>query len=174
MNQKRPVVTALPRCHWKRSARINLLLALGLASLSSLHSTEETKPNIIYILCDDLGYGDVKCLGGERSKIATPNFDKLASQGMVFTEAHSSSAVCTPTRYGILTGRYNWRSTLQKAVLGGYAQPLIDANRLTVATLLRQQGYNTACIGKWHLGMEISKSPSELSIKEGPTTRVLE
>ena len=171
MNQKRPVVTALPRCHWKRSARINLLLALGLASLSSLHSTEETKPNIIYILCDDLGYGDVKCLGGERSKIATPNFDKLASQGMVFTEAHSSSAVCTPTRYGILTGRYNWRSTLQKAVLGGYAQPLIDANRLTVATLLRQQGYNTACIGKWHLGMEISKSPSELSIKEGPTTR---
>ena len=77
-------------------------------------SASADKPNIIYILCDDLGYGDVKCLGGERSKIATPNIDRLAAGGMIFTEAHSSSSVCSPTRYGILTGRYNWRTHLQK------------------------------------------------------------
>ncbi len=129
------------------------------------------KPNIVYILCDDLGYGDVKCLGGDRSKIATPNIDRLASQGMVFTEAHSSSAVCTPTRYGILTGRYNWRSRLQRGVLAGYSPPLIAANRLTVPALLKQNGYATACLGKWHLGMDLSKTTMMEKIGDGPTTR---
>ncbi len=129
------------------------------------------KPNIVYILCDDLGYGDVKCLGGERSKIATPNLDRLAGGGMIFTEAHSSSAVCTPTRYGILTGRYNWRSTLQKGVIYSYAPPLIDKNRLTVASLLKQNGYATACIGKWHVGMTVDKTDQHAPIKDGPTTR---
>ena len=128
-------------------------------------------PNIAYLLCDDLGYGDVKCLGGNRSKIATPNIDRLASQGMIFTEAHSSSAVCTPTRYGILTGRYNWRSRLQQGVLGGYSEPLIDKNRLTVPALLKQNGYDTACIGKWHLGMNIDKKDPQARIANGATTR---
>jgi arylsulfatase A-like enzyme len=130
-----------------------------------------SKPNIIYILCDDLGYGDLQCLGGDRSKIATPNADRLAAGGMIFTDAHSSSAVCTPTRYGILTGRYNWRTKLQKGVLLGYGEPLIDKNRLTVPALLKQNGYSTACFGKWHLGMEIDQSNPHALIAEGPITR---
>jgi arylsulfatase A len=129
-----------------------------LASVGSVHAADappSSKPNIVYILADDLGYGDVKCFGGERSKIPTPNIDRLASQGMIFTESHSSSAVCTPTRYGILTGRYNWRSPLQKGVLDNYVAPLIAPDRLTVPALLKQNGYHTACIGKWHLGFTI-------------------
>ena len=115
-----------------------------------------TKPNIIYILCDDLGYGDVKCLNAD-GKIATPHLDRLAAGGMIFTDAHSSSSVCSPTRYGILTGRYNWRSRLKNGVLGGLSPRLIEEGRLTVATMLREQGYATGCIGKWHLGMDWMK-----------------
>lgn len=109
-------------------------------------------PNIVYILSDDLGYGDVSCLNPE-SKIATPRMDRLAREGMVFTDAHSNSAVCTPTRYGILTGRYCWRGRLKWNVLFGYSPPLIEPERVTVASLLKSQGYSTACIGKWHLGL---------------------
>ena len=151
----------------------SLVFAVGimawLAPLSPLHAADQ--PNIVYILCDDLGYGDVKCLGGERSKIPTPNMDRLAGEGIVFTDAHSGSSVCTPTRYGILTGRYAWRTRLQQGVLLGYGSPLITADRLTVPKLLKEHGYTTACIGKWHLGLDISKSPSELAVKEGPVTR---
>ena len=111
------------------------------------------RPNVIYILTDDLGYGDVHVLNPDRCKIATPHMDRLAKQGMTFTDAHTSSSVCTPTRYGILTGRYNWRTRLQKHVLKGFDRPLIDADRLTVAGVLKKQGYTTACIGKWHLGL---------------------
>jgi arylsulfatase A-like enzyme len=128
------------------------------------------RPNIVYILCDDLGWGDVQC-NNPQGKIPTPNIDKLAAQGMRFTDAHSGSAVCTPTRYGILTGRYSWRTHLQARVLLGYDKPLIAADRLTVPALLKQQGYATACIGKWHLGAEIPKDPTVLEVKEGPTTR---
>ncbi len=146
------------------------------------------KPNIVYILCDDLGYGDVHSLNPQRNKIATPNMDRLVSQGMAFTDAHSSSAVCTPTRYGILTGRYNWRSRLQHSVLGGFSLPLIAADRLTVPKLLKQHGYATACVGKWHLGMTMPAKPGVTyqdriedssaeqfdvhgRIADGPTTR---
>ena len=146
-------------------------VVLLLAPWATLHAAEQSKPNIVYILCDDLGYGDVHCLGGERSKIATPNMDQLAAAGMTFTEAHSSSAVCTPTRYGILTGRYNWRTRLQKGVLNGYSEPLIAADRLTVPALLKQHGYTTACIGKWHLGMDISQKNPNAPVGDGPTTR---
>lgn len=114
------------------------------------------RPNIIYILADDLGYGDVHCLNPEHGKIATPHIDRLASQGMVFTDAHSGSSVCTPTRYGILTGRYAWRTRLQKGVLSDYVKPLISADRLTVPKLLQQHGYHTSCVGKWHLGFTIA------------------
>ena len=106
------------------------------------------KPNIVYILTDDMGYGDVSALNPDRGKIPTPHMDKLAAQGMVFTDAHSSSSVCTPTRYSILTGRYNWRTSLQKGVVNGFGKPLIPTDRLTVAGYLRDQGYTTACIGK--------------------------
>ena len=112
---------------------------------------EEKAPNIIFILADDMGYGDVSALN-ENSKIQTPHIDKIARQGVVFTDAHSSSSVSTPTRYGILTGRYNWRSTLKRGVLGGYSLPLIPRERRTIASILKEQNYETACIGKWHLG----------------------
>ncbi len=110
-------------------------------------------PNIVFILADDLGYGDVRCFN-PAGKIPTPNLDRLASEGIRFTDAHSSSAVCTPTRYGILTGRYNWRSALKNGVLGGYSRRLIEPGRLTLPAFLKSQGYATACIGKWHLGMD--------------------
>ena len=133
-------------------------------------------PNIIFILADDLGYGDVSALN-ENSKIQTTNIDRLAAQGAVFTDAHSGSAVCTPTRYGILTGRYNWRSTLKKGVLGGYSSPLIPQTRKTIASMLKDGHYNTACIGKWHLGWDwdnIEKGNDSVRfdkpIKNGPTT----
>lgn len=150
----------------------SFILAGVLACLSlPICAADTIKPNIVYILCDDLGYGDVHSLNPTRCKIATPNIDRLASQGMAFTEAHSSSAVCTPTRYGVLTGRYNWRSRLQSGVLNGYSEPLIAADRLTVPKLLKQHGYTTACIGKWHLGMGISKATNVLTVTDGPTTR---
>ena len=112
----------------------------------------EARPNIVYILADDLGWGDLGCYNA-RSGIPTPNLDRLASQGMRFTDMHSPSAVCTPTRYGILTGRYCWRSSLKKGVLWGYSPNLIEEGRLTVPAMLREQGYQTAGVGKWHLGL---------------------
>lgn len=118
-----------------------------------------THPNIIYILADDLGYGDVSSFN-PNSKIKTVFIDSLANQGMSFTDAHSSSSLCTPTRYGILTGRYAWRTRLKKGVLWSYDKPLIDKNRLTVASLLKKNGYNTACIGKWHLGLDWAQDSS--------------
>lgn len=130
-----------------------LILFLSLAASVSLAAS---RPNFVYILCDDLGYGDVHCLNPD-GKIATPNFDRLAKEGMVFTDAHSSSAVCTPTRYGVMTGRYNWRSKLQSGVLGGLSPRLIEPGRMTVASLLKDHGYFTACVGKWHLGMDWAK-----------------
>jgi len=109
------------------------------------------KPNIVFILADDLGYGDVSCLN-ENSKIHTPNIDRIANAGVVFTDAHSNSAVCTPSRYGILTGRYSWRSRLKRGIVGIYGKPLMDPKRTNMASMLKQKGYQTACIGKWHLG----------------------
>ncbi len=107
--------------------------------------------NIVYILADDMGFGDVSCLNPE-SKIRTTHLDRMAATGMVFRDAHATSAVCTPSRYSILTGRYNWRSWLKEGVLWGYSNPLIEAGRMTAASLLREHGLRTACIGKWHLG----------------------
>jgi arylsulfatase A len=112
---------------------------------------QRKQPNIVYFFVDDMGYGDASCLNPQ-GKIKTPYIDRLAREGMVFTDAHSSSAVCSPSRYSVLTGRYNWRSTLQKGIVGLYGDPLIAPDRLTVPALLGQHGYHTACIGKWHLG----------------------
>ncbi len=144
---------------------LTILTALLTAPLHAA-GVPETKPNIIYILADDLGYGDVQCLNPERGKIKTPCLDKLAAQGMTFTDAHSGSSVCTPTRYGVLTGRYAWRSSLQSGVLGGYVEPLIAADRLTVPGLLKQNGYHTAIIGKWHLGYTIEGANKKSGKKE--------
>jgi len=114
------------------------------------------KPNIVLILADDMGYGDVHALN-PASSIPTPHLDSLAASGMTFTDAHSPSAVCTPTRYGVLTGRYCWRTKLKRGVLGGYSPPLIDKDRKTVATLMKQGGYVTGAVGKWHLGMNLPR-----------------
>ncbi len=130
------------------------------AQKTNISGRNQTQPNVVFILTDDLGYGDVKCLNPE-GKIATPQMDKLAGQGMIFTDAHTSSSVCTPSRYSILTGRYPWRTHLQQGVLNGYSKPLIDADRSTVASFMKQQGYSTACIGKWHLGMNMPLLPGE-------------
>jgi len=110
------------------------------------------KPNLIYIFADDMGYGDVSCLN-ENAQFKTVNLDRLAAQGMRCTDAHSSSAVCTPSRYSVMTGRYNWRSVLKSGVTGGYSRPILEPGRLTVASMLREEGYRTACVGKWHLGL---------------------
>lgn len=127
------------------------------------------RPNIIVILCDDLGIGDLRCFNPE-SKITTPTFDRIAAEGMIFPDAHSGSAVCTPTRYGLVTGRYCWRTPLQKSVLGGLSPRLIEPGRMTIASMLKEQGYHTACFGKWHLGMDWEilpgKQVSVLSIEK--------
>ncbi len=175
-------------------SKSTLLLFLYLIRLTSCNPStpkEENaldlkRPNIVYILADDLGYGDVKCFNSE-SKIPTPHLDAMASNGIMFTDAHTSSAVCTPTRYGILTGRYNWRSTLKKSVLGGYSKALIKQERTTVSEMLKSVGYVTGYVGKWHLGWdwEIIKEDStwekdnlnalpainyKASVKNGPAT----
>jgi len=139
------------RTHW---LFLTFFAAFALAA-NALAASSNDKPNIVYILADDLGYGDVHALNPQRGKIKTPHLDRLAAQGMTFTDAHSGSSVCTPTRYGVLTGRYAWRTRLQNGVLDGYVEPLIAQGRLTVPALLKQHGYATACIGKWHLGFTI-------------------
>ena len=123
-------------------------------------------PNIIFILADDMSYGDAAYAGG---KIATPHLDRLAKEGMQFSDAHTSSAVCTPTRYGILTGRYNWRSPLKKSVLWGLSEPLIPTSHLTVASMLHEAGYTSSVIGKWHLGLGWKKLDKPRKASEGPT-----
>ncbi len=134
--------------------RRTFLQTLGLGALILAGCGQGSRlPNVVYILADDMGYGDLSCLN-EKSRLNTVHMDRLASGGMVFTDAHSGSAVCTPTRYGILTGRYSWRSQLKSGGLTGYSPPLIPPDRLTVASLLKKKGYRTACIGKWHVGLK--------------------
>ena len=124
-----------------------------LSTLAAAAAPAHERPNIVIVLADDLGYGDLACYNS-RSRIPTPNLDRLAAGGVRFTDAHTPSAVCTPTRYGLLTGRYCWRTHLKNGVLDGFDPPLIDPGRLTLASLLTRQGYATACVGKWHLGMQ--------------------
>ena len=124
--------------------------------MSATDHDSPPRPNIICILADDLGSGDLSCLS-PTSAWQTPRLDRLASEGLVCTDAHSTSSVCTPSRYALLTGRYSWRGPLKKGVLDGYKPPLIEPGRLTVAELLRQHGYTTAAFGKWHLGVGWSR-----------------
>lgn len=129
---------------------------LGLLALLLAPAAAGDPPNVVLILADDLGYGDVRPLDPD-SGIPTPAFERLAAEGTSFTDAHSPSAVCTPTRYGLLTGTYCWRSRLKSGVLGGYGPPLLEPDQPTLGTLLRSAGYRTAAVGKWHLGMALPK-----------------
>lgn len=130
---------------------LSTFLILGIGCTTAENEIE--KPNIIVILTDDLGYGDIS-INHEDNKIKTVNIDRIAKEGMRFTDAHTPSAVCTPTRYGLLTGRYNWRSKLKSSVLTGKSKALIPNSRTTIASMLQGNGYHTAFIGKWHLGWD--------------------
>jgi arylsulfatase A len=146
----------------------NILLSTALlgAPLAAAAASPQ-KPNIVVILADDLGYGDVQCNNPSRGKIATPHIDKLASQGMRFTDGHSSSGVCSPSRYSLLTGRYHWRSRLQGGIVGVFEKPLIAPDRFTIANLAKSQGYRTAAIGKWHLGWDWPVDPEQKGLLKG-------
>ena len=164
--------------------------ALALAILAVPSGAQEggaaaPRPNVVLILADDMGYGDVRALN-PTSKIPTPNLDRLAAEGLTLTDAHSPAAVCTPTRYALLTGRYCWRSRLKSGVLGGYSPPLIEPGRTTFAALLSEHGYRTGAVGKWHLGMALPLTGDDVDtspwkgdpgidfsgrITDGPTTR---
>lgn len=136
--------------------KISVILCLTVMLIggkSLVAQTNAQRPNIIVILADDLGYGDLQSFNPQ-SKIPTPNLDKLARQGLRFIDAHSPSSVCTPTRYALLTGRYPWRSRLKSGVLPPLGLPLIEDGRLTLPAMLKQQGYVTAIVGKWHLGWD--------------------
>ncbi len=133
---------------------VNLVRGLLLFSMSvaAALGAAPSRPNVVLILADDLGYGDLGSYNPQ-SKIATPHLDALAAGGVRFTDAHTPSSVCTPTRYGLLTGRYSWRTRLKSGVFDGFSPPLIETDRPTVASFFQKLGYRTAAFGKWHLGM---------------------
>jgi len=157
--------------------RRDFLKALGAGAVAlSMPATRASayppkRPNIVFILADDMGYGDIQALNPQ-SRIPTPYLNKLASQGCVFTDAHSGAAVCTPTRYGVVTGRYCWRSRMKRGVLNGYSPHLIEPERLTVADVMKRSGYHTACIGKWHLGMDLPVTKKDGQQCIDHTTRI--
>src|SRR5262249_39328356 len=147
---------------------LTCLLALLAPFTGAASAAKPLLPNIVFILADDMGIGDPGCYNKD-SKIPTPHIDRLAADGLRFTDAHTPSSVCTPTRYGILTGRYCWRTELKQGVLQGYDPLLIEPDRLTVPALLRMHGYATAAVGKWHLGLGKAK-PTDYSqpLRPGP------
>ncbi len=148
--------------------RRSFCCTLGSAALGTSGFSAETRPNIIYVLADDLGWGDLGCYNPQ-SAIPTPNADRLAAEGVRFTDMHSPSAVCTPTRYGILTGRYCWRTRLKSGVLWGYDRNLIEDGRMTVPSMLKAHGYYTAGLGKWHLGLgDRDKTDYTQPLRPGP------
>ena len=147
------------------------LTSWGAAALlnAGLEAAEAARPNIVYILADDMGRGDISAYNRDAAW-RTPNIDGMAADGLLFTDAHSSSAVCTPSRYSTLTGRYNWRSSRKSGVTGGFSPALLEPGRLTVPGFLRQKGYATAMVGKWHLGLNwVEKGRSHESVLDDPT-----
>ena len=154
---------------------MRVFLSLVLLVLTAAAAGAEA-PNVVLILADDMGYGDVRTLN-PASVLPTPNLDRLATEGMRFTDAHTPSSVCTPTRYGLLTGRYAWRGSLKRGVLDGYGEPLLEPGRPTLGSLLQGQGYHTAAVGKWHLGLGFVRGADRHDIdysrgvSDGPHTR---
>lgn len=161
----------------KSAKRNSIRLAASLLALLLVCSpTSAKRPNIVIMLADDMGFGEVQALNPERGKIATPNLDAIAASGLICTDAHSGSSVCTPTRYGLLTGRYAWRTRLQSGVLTG-GESLIAPDRMTLAKYLKHNGYYTGIIGKWHLGMlldgkhQSKEVPVGTAVTQGPIDR---
>jgi len=142
---------------------------LAWTSLAPTGRAAPAKPNIVVILADDMGYGDPRCYNPQ-SKCPTPHIDRLAREGMCFVDAHTPASVCTPTRYGILTGRYPWRSRLKRGVLGGYSPALIEPGRVTLPEYLRRKGYVTYGVGKWHLGLQNQRTDYAKPLRPGPLT----
>lgn len=162
----------------KKTNPLVVLTAIAFALLISCNGDkkkEEAKeaplPNIVLILADDLGYGDISFLNSD-SKINTPNIDRIGKEGIFFADAHSPSAVCTPTRYGLLTGQYAFRTHLKSGVLWGYSDPLIEKGQTTLAGLLKKKGYQTGVVGKWHLGLQWSKKTDSLDLYEGTPSNI--
>jgi arylsulfatase A len=152
--------------------RLFLVVGLVWGACGAVSAAEALprKPNVVVIYADDLGYGDVQCYNPDRGRIPTPRIDRLAAEGMRFTDGHSSSGVCSPSRYTLLTGRYHWRSRLQSGIVTDWGPPLIAADRLTIAGLAKQLGYRTACIGKWHLGWDWPIPKEQKSLFRGTKT----
>lgn len=142
-------------------------------SAISLPLYSQGRPNVVIILADDLGIGDVSAYN-ESSAWETPNIDKLAARGMSFSDAHTGAALCTPTRYGILTGRYSWRTSLKSAGYNGYSTPLIEDERITIAELFKGQGYQTAIVGKWHVGWNWKLKGSEIETFDDRTVPIID
>lgn len=143
-------------------SRFRTAFACGALIIGAIVSIAAERPNIIVIYTDDQGFGDASHLNPD-AKFVTPNLDRMAAEGISFTNGHSSDSVCTPSRYGLLTGRYSWRTRLKTGVQGADTPALIDNDRLTLASLLKENGYNTAMVGKWHLGMDI---PGEMGDRD--------
>jgi arylsulfatase A-like enzyme len=174
-----------------RTMKTSCLVALTLAfhflagpvEGASPAAPKPSRPNIVIALADDLGYGDVHCFDPQHCKVATPHIDRLASQGVMCTDAHASASLCSPSRYSLLTGRFSWRTAMRTHVLRVYGTPLISADRLTLPAMLKQQGYHTACIGKWHLGwnwplrqkdVSVARAPAQTFLQERPGELVLD
>jgi arylsulfatase A len=156
---------------WPKFLMLTAFLMMGIGPPAGIHADAAEHPNIIVVMADDLGIGDVSPTNPE-CKIKTPHLQKMANEGLTFLDAHTPSSVCTPTRYGLLTGRYNWRSRLAKGVLNGRSEHLIPADRPTLGHLMRKAGYHTAMIGKWHLGWDWHKTEGKIDfaqpVKNGP------
>ena len=157
----------------KRSDLMNCVATIltVLFLVGQLPRVHAAKPNVIVVMADDLGIGDVSPTNAD-CKIKTPHLQKMADEGMTFLDAHTTSSVCTPTRYGLLTGRYNWRSRLSRGVLSGTSPHLIPADRPTLGHLMQKAGYHTAMVGKWHLGWDWHKNGKKIDfskpVKNGP------
>ena len=150
--------------------RITILVSVSFAAFLSIHHTNKLYggvPNIVFILADDLGYGDIKSFGGDRCQIDTPHFDRLAHEGMRFTDAHANASVCVPSRVAIMTGRYPWR--FGPPVRGGpwgFLGTRLSTDQHTLGTMLRSAGYRTGYVGKWHLGTQMQTTDGKT---QGPT-----
>jgi arylsulfatase A-like enzyme len=155
----------------KMKTQIILIFLISVFTFTNCTIKEEQKPNIVIIYADDMGYGDLNCQNPD-SKIPTPNLNKLATEGMLFTDAHSSSGICSPSRFALLTGTYHWRRA--HGIVGSFGKPMFKTTDITLPQVLKEDGYSTACIGKWHLGWDwkIKNKPSGERTYWGKTRKV--